>query len=249
MGRVRGVRHLIRQTARAGGLLLAGLMLVAVLLPTATPVLAQCGRFTFGPPTSFSTGGEQPFRVLAQDLNGDGLPDLTVVNLTSHDVSVLISRPDGTFQPPSLFPTGGVASSFEASLYLATADLNDDGNPDLITTNPHSDDGAWDVSVLLGKTDGTFRAPIFLSTGNGLTSSVVAGFFDGDTNLDLAVAHGGPDFVDRYIAVLLGNGDGTFDPAVFFDVGGASPFVLSIVAADFDNDTELDLAVTRGEGA
>src|SRR5438128_2710256 len=70
--------------------------------------------------------------------------------------------------------------------------------------------GTSAVSIFLGHGDGTFAAPIQYPTGPMLLSppyhNVLAGDFNGDGKLDLAVA------TDNGIAILLGNGDGTFQP-------------------------------------
>lgn len=90
---------------------------------------------------------------------------------------------------------------------LVTADFNGDGNLDLavLETDPISQD--WSYSVLLGNGDGTFQSPIYYPqsvVGSALT--VVVADFNNDHKLDLAVGGVG----DQSLAVLLGNGDGTF---------------------------------------
>src|SRR5439155_663074 len=100
------------------------------------------------------------------------------------------------------------------------------------------------VSVLLGNGDGTFQAALTSSTGGPepfsgrYPLSVAAGDFNGDGKLDLAVANGSSDNV----AVLLGNGDGTFQTARTLAVGTVP---LSVAAGDFNGDGKLDLAVTN----
>ena len=64
----------------------------------------------------------------------------------------------------------------------------------------------------------------------------MAGDFNGDGRLDLAVANG----YDNAVSVLLGNGDGTFQPQVTYAVGSGPD---AIVAGDFTGDGRLDLAV------
>ena len=69
----------------------------------------------------------------------------------------------------------------------------------------------------------------------------MAGDFSGDGRLDLAVANNGSNDV----SVLMGNGDGTFQPAVQYAAGG-SP--VALVAGDFSGDGRLDLAVEDSGG-
>jgi hypothetical protein len=90
-------------------------------------------------------------------------------------------------------------------------DFNRDGNLDLTITLFSRD---RTVSILLGNGDGTFQAPV--NYGVGVSPfSVATGDFNGDGELDLAVANEGSDTV----SILLGNGDGTFQTAKEYTVG------------------------------
>src|SRR5437773_8160368 len=86
---------------------------------------------------------------------------------------------------------------------IAVADLNGDGKLDLAVANEGYDSST--VSVLLGNGDGTFSTPRDFAAGNS-PGSVVAGGFNGDDKLDLAVAN----LASGAFSVLPGNGDGTF---------------------------------------
>ena len=111
--------------------------------------------------------------------------------------------------------------------------LNGDGRTDLAVANY----GSGDVSVLLGRGDGTFRDQVRYAAGTG-PSALVAGDFNGDGRTDLAVANQSSGDV----SVLLGNGDGTFQDQVRYAAGDA-PFAL--VAGDFNGDGRTDLAVAN----
>ena len=77
--------------------------------------------------------------------------------------------------------------------------------------------------------------------GNG-PASVAVGYFDGDSDLDLAVSN----INGNTVSILLGNGDGTFGTANNFDVGDTP---TSVAVGLFNADDNLDLAVSNsGDG-
>jgi FG-GAP-like repeat/Abnormal spindle-like microcephaly-assoc'd, ASPM-SPD-2-Hydin len=71
-------------------------------------------------------------------------------------------------------------------------------------------------------------------------SSIAVGDFNHDGKLDIAAVTG--ETYTNNVAILLGNGDGTFQPAIYCTVG-VGP--VSIVAADFNHDGNLDLAMAN----
>src|SRR2546426_378916 len=114
---------------------------------------------------------------------------------------------------------------------VAVGDFNGDGKLDLAVANLDSSD----VSVLLGKGDGSFEAGLTFGVGGG-PYSVAVGDFNGDGKLDLAVASRGSSLV----SVLLGNGDGTFQAALTF---AGRTGTSSVAVGDFNGDGKLDLVV------
>jgi hypothetical protein len=81
---------------------------------------------------------------------------------------------------------------------------------------------------------GEFSKPTYVRVGN-TPVAVVSADFNQDGKADLAVANRD----DNTISILLGNGDGTFQPAVNY--GGATPDSLAL--GDFNNDGKVDLVV------
>ncbi len=71
------------------------------------------------------------------------------------------------------------------------------------------------------------------------SGAIVAGDFNGDGRTDLAVANS----YDNTVSVLLGNGDGTFQPQVPYAVGSAPE---AIASGDFNGDSRTDVAVIQG---
>ncbi|MFQ6421331.1 MULTISPECIES: FG-GAP repeat domain-containing protein [unclassified Bacillus (in: firmicutes)] len=144
----------------------------------------------------------------------------------------MLGNGDGTFQSPSSLPVG------QTPVGIASADFNGDGKLDLVVANEFSQN----ISVLLGNGDGTFQSAVNYPVGTvgSFPLFVTVADFNNDGLLDLAVGNLGTN----NISVLLGNGDGTFQAAVNFEVG-QSPEV--IIAADFNNDGAIDIAVPNYE--
>jgi len=94
------------------------------------------------------------------------------------------------------------------------------------------------VTVLLGKGDGTFSPTAVSPVPGSIPSSVVVADFNGDGKADLAIANAG----SNNVAVLLGNGDGSFavplSPAT-----GTTPNYAAV--GDFNGDGIPDLAVAN----
>jgi hypothetical protein len=214
-------------------------------------VLLGNGDGTFQPRQLYGTGGLAATSIAVVDVNGDDKPDLVVANLCFSDcdaggVAVLLGNGDGTFQPAETYRSAG----FQASSVFA-ADVNGDGLIDLLVTNVCST-GAncgeltggplGSVGVLLGNGDGTFRPAITYSSGGGLAIAIASGDMNGDGKADLIVANRCLDSStcnSGAIAVLLGNGDGTFQPAI---VNNSVEMLFGKVAlADVNGDGKLDV--------
>jgi hypothetical protein len=194
--------------------------------------------------------GVSPYYMVTGDFNGDGKLDLAV-DSDGSSVWLLLGNGDGTFQPPKEIATvtnygnGGLAGT---SLLVA-ADFNGDGKLDLAALDWDGQGGSpGGVSILLGSGDGTFQAPRKYAAGTDATN-IVAGDFNGDGKVDLAVVDSGlfgynSTTVDPFggVSLLMGNGDGTFQPAKE-DATGNYP--QGLVAADLNGDGRLDLATTN----
>ena len=125
------------------------------------------------------------------------------------------------------YPVGGSAGQ------IIVADFNGDHIPDVATVNGDTNT----VSILINNGDGTFRPHLDFATGPG-PSGVAAGDWNKDGKMDLVVSNGGADAAHS-VSILLGNGDGTFQP--HHDIAGA-PNANSIAVGDFNRDGNPDIA-------
>ena len=73
--------------------------------------------------------GGSPFAFASGDFNGDGRPDLAVLNSTDGNVTVFLTNRDGTLKKPVTYPIGVNPSS------IAVADVNGDGKLDIVVAN------------------------------------------------------------------------------------------------------------------
>jgi hypothetical protein len=138
----------------------------------------------------------------------------------------------------------------------ATAQLRGTGQPfDVVVTNWCSDVNctSGSVGVLLGNGDGTLsKTPTAYPSGGLFADSVAIADVNGDGKLDLVVANCGSNTQSNCVstsntgnvAVLLGNGDGTFQPAVAYSLGTSG--ATSVAVADVNGDGKLDLIVATG---
>ena len=145
-----------------------GVKLVTVLLGNGK------GRFSFAPGSPFKVPSDpHPHGIAAADFNGDGKLDLAVDSWGENKVLVLLGNGNGTFQ------SSGAKFAVGQAPYqrLRAADLNEDGHPDLITSNWEGDS----VSILLGDGKGSFA--LAGGTNHAIAPSpfgVAIGDFNGD---------------------------------------------------------------------
>jgi hypothetical protein len=182
----------------------------------------------FNGATSY-TVGNHPNSVAVGDFNGDHKLDAVVTNLDDNDVSVLLGNGDGTFQAQTTYAT------VDSPAAVAVGDFNGDHHPDLVVN------GLFGLSVLLGNGDGTFQPATSIADA-GFGPAVAVGDVNGDGKLDILAADLGTA-ASPVVDVLLGNGDGTFQPPQQFAIGGV-PSALAL--GDFNNDGHPDLAASIG---
>lgn len=172
-------------------------------------------------------------RVIAADVNGDGRPDVIATHPMSHMVSVVLSRPDGGFDPAQAHACG--TSPYGS----VVADFNGDGVMDIAVANLAgllpSQPGTT-VTILQGSGNGRFRQPVAIPVLNQRPNYLAAGDVNGDGRADLLVASSNTPAVPQ---LLLGNADGTLSPApaLFAPLGIPN----GVAIEDMDGDGKADL--------
>jgi hypothetical protein len=183
------------------------------------------GTFTAQPGVSLRGNLVQ---TVAADFNGDGKLDLAAL-LGSPAIQILLGNGAGGLT------AGAQLSAMVNDDALVAADFNGDGKPDLLVGG-----GSSPARLLLGNGNGSFQSPVnSINWQAGQTGQLIAADFNHDGKMDVA----GTTNNANTLEIFLGNGDGTFQPAISyttdFDPSG-------LVAADFNGDGKLDIAVATG---
>ncbi len=205
------------------------------------------GDGTFGTPVPlFTSQITFAFNLATADLNGDGKPDLLVLNASSTAAASLYSllgNGDGTFHNLLPFQMAGGAGG----TCLLLADLNHDGIPDLVasgstSTNLKTTGLTSAVTAFIGNGDGSFKQAYTVAEQN-FTPSLVAADFRGTGTMDLLEVNVGSAEADVFF-LRAGNGDGTFQAAQILSPQGGVAWMPTLLTLDWNGDGLADLAFT-----
>jgi hypothetical protein len=171
-----------------------------------------------------------PAHLILADYNNDGILDFAA-DYGYSEIKVLLGNGNGTFGHGSIATHNYYGSGYAP---IASGDFNNDGNEDLVFgSDPNGP--PTQLQVALGNGNGRFRSGSQFGHFGMEAIDIAVGDFNGDGNLDLAVAAGGMG-----VLIFLGNGDGTFQrPRSYATADGP----IAVVLGDFNGDGKLDLLV------
>jgi uncharacterized protein YjdB len=203
---------------------------------------------SFATQQTFGTGSI-PYCVAIGDIDGDGKPDMAVVNSGSWTVSVFRNTSTAGSIASGSFASQVTFATEAEPFYVAISDLDGDEKPDLAVANATS----YTVSVLRNTsisgsiTNSSFDAQVTFETGENPASLSIADM-DGDGKPDLATSN----MTEHTVSILRNTSSSgsitssSFATQVKYETG---PFPRCIVTGDLDSDGKPDIVTANSSGS
>ena len=196
----------------------------------------------------FDNNNDTLYSYSLTDINNDGHLDFIALFRTAGNVDyvdVMLGDGQGTLGDAI---TSNILSTTNNGSFSKVADFNNDGKKDLLLAANNISSSTADYYISYGNGDGTFNTaqPIYETVASDMgTKDADVGDFNKDGNQDIVLIDAVSSTVSR-LAVLIGNGDGTFHDPVFYE--SDSLLFYKLVAKDMDNDGNIDLEALKFDG-
>ncbi len=210
--------------------------------PAALYVLPGNGDGTFGTPIE-TAPSFYPYNLVAADFNKDGKADLLVTGeipgcpFSSIGYAFLEGNGNGTFTEA---PT--VCVDFGGPQVPVVADLNGDGNLDVVIPYTNGNGVPPGPAILEGKGDGTFTNLQGFYNGRGAVSVAIADF-NGDGMPDVALMNTG-NFVPGFISIMFNSTQPVSVSPLLVNFGSVAVGASKAETVILTNDQSTALAIT-----
>ncbi|MBI3818018.1 MAG: VCBS repeat-containing protein [Planctomycetes bacterium] len=203
----------------------------------------------FGAQAGFGATSTGWTSVAIADLDFDGNLDAIVANTQFTSASSFRGDGAGGFIAMGDFGLSGAPNS---AIRMAVADFNNNGAPDVVAAN---DASPWVFALLSGDGAGGFLTKIDVPVPGFSHAKIDAADFNNDGNADLIINYSIPgNFAAS--AALVGNGDGTFQPAQYgISVSTQNGFESAVADLNFDGrvdgitSIDRDVIIQLGNGS
>lgn len=182
----------------------------------------------------------RPFTIASGFLDGDAYLDLVTGSDVGSAVQWYKNNGDGTFAA-AITLVATTPNALTNINGIAIADIDDDGDNDILATGYVSDNLVW----FENNGDSTFQDAVEILGNLDGAGAVIVANLDNDVNgyLDVIVSLNAPDDDTDSVIYLLGNGDGTFGSLQYISPQLADSGPGDIDLADFDEDGDLDVLI------
>jgi hypothetical protein len=184
-----------------------------------------------------------PEGVVIGNFNGDTYKDFAVANYnlygTTHtsSVEIFLGKKGGSFKDAGRINVG------PGAWLIDSADFNGDHKSDLVVGH-YDSTGAKAVAILLGKGNGSFRAPKYYAAPSGAIAGLGVGRMNGDKRPDVVTAN----YNSGTVCVLLTRSNGTLRAPKCKSPAGAGDSYNSVALGDFNRDGKLDVSLASYNG-
>jgi hypothetical protein len=194
------------------------------------------GSGLFGPERMIIANGGWPSAIRSVDLNGDTEFDLLCGYLTGDRVAWHQNLGNGVFATPQ----HTIASSEDSVLDVAFADIDNDGDADVVSASGSSDR----VALYIQASPGVFGTQVIIEAGVQGARNVSLGDIDGDGDIDILASYMDALSASNHMIMWYANdGQGAFSPRIPIS---SSVRAWEICLSDIDGNGSLDVAAASG---